>query len=287
MAAFTNFATLSHNGKSLVSNTVSGEIPETLTAEKKAVAASYTPGGDVSYVISLVNSGDAALTGLTVTDNLGAVVFAETTVYPLSYKAGSLRYYVGGALQPEPTVTAGPPLTVGGLSVPAGGSAMLVYEAELTAYAPPESGSVITNTASVSGGALVTPVTATATLPVAEEAALSLQKALSPQSVAPGGTVTYSFTLFNHGNTAVALTENAVLTDDFSPVLADLTVELDGTPWTAGTQYRYDAATGAFATLPGQLAIPAASFTQTADGSWTVTPGEATLTVSGTLQTGV
>lgn len=49
-------------------------------------------------------------------------------------------------------------------------------------------------------------------------------------------------------------------------------------------QYSYDEATGAFATLPGQITVPAASYTQNADGTWTVEPGTATLTVSGTIK---
>ena len=47
--------------------------------------------------------------------------------------------------------------------------------------------------------------------------------------------------------------------------------------------YTYDAATGAFATVAGKLTVPEATFTQNADGSWTVTPGQSVLTVTGTV----
>lgn len=118
MATFTNYATLSYTGGTTDSNTVTGELLETLTAAKTAVTDTYSQRDTVTYVISLVNSGATALTALTVTDDLGGYSFGDTTVYPLSYVDGSLRYYVNGALQPAPTVTAGPPLTSPGSTSP-------------------------------------------------------------------------------------------------------------------------------------------------------------------------
>ena len=132
MAIFTNFATLSYNGGTTNSNTVTGELLETLTAAKTAVLADYTEKDDVTYVITLVNSGATPLTGLTITDDLGGYTFGTSTVYPLAYSAGSVRYYVNGVLQPAPAVTAGPPLVITGINVPAGGNAMLIYEATVT-----------------------------------------------------------------------------------------------------------------------------------------------------------
>ena len=69
-----------------------------------------------------------------------------------------------------------------------------------------------------------------------------------------------------------------------SPVLQNLSVSLDGTAWTEGVEYSYDADTGAFATLPGALSVPAAGFAQDPDtGAWVVTPGSCVLTVTGTV----
>ena len=68
MAVFTNFATLSYNGGTTNSNTVTGELLETLSATKSAVMDDYTAKDDVTYVITLLNSGATPLTGLTVTD---------------------------------------------------------------------------------------------------------------------------------------------------------------------------------------------------------------------------
>ena len=137
MATFTNFATLSYRGGTTESNIVTGELLEPLTMTKTAVMDDYTAKDDVTYVISLVNGGATALTGLTVTDDLGGYTFNGTTLYPLAYTDGSLRYYVNGALQTTaPTVTAGPPMVITGVDVPANGNVLLIYEATVTDRAP-------------------------------------------------------------------------------------------------------------------------------------------------------
>ena len=92
MATFTNQATLTYNGQTTTSNVTVGELTETLTAAKTAVVPTYGTDGRVTYILSLVNSGTAPLTGLTITDDLGGYVFNAGTVYPLSYTAGSVRY---------------------------------------------------------------------------------------------------------------------------------------------------------------------------------------------------
>ena len=119
MATFTNQATLTYNGQTTTSNVTVGELTETLTAAKTAVVPTYGTDGRVTYILSLVNSGTAPLTGLTITDDLGGYAFNAGTVYPLSYTAGSVRYYQNGVLQAAPAVTAGPPLTFTGITVPA------------------------------------------------------------------------------------------------------------------------------------------------------------------------
>lgn len=136
MASFTNFATLSYNGGTTNSNTVTGELLEVLTVTKTAVVKNYAANDKITYIISIVNSGAQPVTNLTVTDNLGAYEFNSGTVYPLAYVPNSVRYYVNGVLQTAPTATPEPPLVITVPNVPANGSIMLVYEAEVTAYAP-------------------------------------------------------------------------------------------------------------------------------------------------------
>lgn len=283
MATFTNFATLSYSGGSTDSNTVTGELLEVLTAAKTAVADEYTAKDKVTYVLSLVNSGATALTGLTVTDDLGGYTFNGATVYPLAYSAGSVRYYLNGVLQTAPVVTVGPPMVISGITVPAGGSTLLVYEADLTAYAPLGTEATITNTASVTGGGLAAPLTAAATISMRPRAELTISKALCPTTVTENGQLTYTFVIENAGSIAATADDQAVLTDTFDPRLNAITVAFNGTAWTQGTQYTYDPATGVFATTAGQITVPAAAYAQNADGTWTVTPGSSTLTVTGTV----
>lgn len=283
MAGFTNFATLSYNGGTRNSNTVTGEILEALTAAKTAVSSDYSAGERVTYALSLVNTGTAAITGLTVSDDLGGYTVGTNTVYPLTYSEGTIRYYVNGTLQTAPTVTAGPPLTVTGITVPAGGNAVLVYETTATGAAPLAADSSITNTATITGGGLVNSLTAQAVLPVADSADLTISKALSPTTVTENGQITYTFVISNTGNTAATATDNVVVTDTFSPILRDISVTYNGTAWTAGTEYTYNAATGLFSSQSGAITVPAAAFTQNTDGTFTVTPGTATLVITGTI----
>lgn len=283
MATFTNRATLSYTGGSVDSNTVTGELLEILSVTKTAVVNEYADGEAVTYVVALTNTGASALNGLTLTDDLGGYLSDTETLYPLTYVPGSVTYYINGVLQPAPAVTAGPPLSVTGLSVPAGGNALVIYEASANNFAPLEVGSEITNTATVTGAGIATPVTAQATVTVSEQATLTISKALCPAVVTENGQLTYTFVIENTGNTPATAADNVVLTDTFDPILNPITVAFNGTPWTAGTNYTYNAATGEFATNAGQITVPAATYTQNPDGSWTVTPGVSTLTVTGTV----
>ena len=284
MAVFTNFATLSYKGGTRNSNTVTGEIMETVSVQKTAVSTGYGAGDTLSYAVSLVNAGPADVSGLTVTDDLGAYELDGTALYPLSYVDGTARLIVNGALQPAPTVTAGPPLVFSGIDIPAGGSAVLVYEADVTGYAPLAPDSEITNTVTVTGGGVSVPLTASATVESLDSAELFISKALSPCVVPANGEITYSFELTNTGNTEAGAADEVVVSDDFDPILTNISVSFNGAAWTRAVQYSYDETTGAFATLPGQITVPAASYTQNADGTWTVEPGTATLTVSGTIK---
>ena len=284
MAIFSNQATLTYNGGSTNSNIAYGEILDVLTATKTAIEGTYTPGELVTYVVTLRNTGGTALTGVTVTDDLGGYVFEGNTVYPLTYEDGSATVFVNGVPQAAPAVTAGPPLVVSGLNIPAGGDLVLVYQARANQFADPAAGGTIVNTITVTGDGITTPITATETVTAASAPELTISKAISPTQVVDNDRVTYTFVIQNTGNEAVVATDNAVITDTFDPILTDLVVTYDGATWTEGVQYTYDAATGLFATLPGAVTVPAATYTQDpVTGAYTLTPGIATLTVTGTI----
>lgn len=283
MAVFTNRATLSYNGTSVNSNTVSGEISDVLTLSKTAVTGAYSEGSTVTYVISLVNSGTVAFENLTLTDDLGEYQFNGQSLYPLSYAENSVLYYVNGAVAASPEVTAGPPLVISGISVPAGGNTAVVYQADVNEYAPLASGSEITNNVTASGGGLSNPISASETINLQESLRLDITKALSPTVVQENGELTYTFTIRNYGTVAAVSTDNLSVSDTFDPVINPITVSFNGNLWASPANYSYDTDTGVFTTVPGQILVPAATVTQNQDGSWTVVPGTASLTVSGTV----
>lgn len=284
MAIFSNQATLTYNGNTTNSNIAYGEILEVLTATKTAVEGTYAPGQLVTYAVTLRNTGGSALTGVTVTDDLGGYAFNGATVYPLTYEEDSATLFVNGVPQAAPVVAAGPPLVVSGLTVPAGGDLVLVYQARANQFADPTADGTIVNTVTATGDGITTPVTATETVTADAEPNLTISKSINPSQVVDNDRLTYTFVIQNTGNEAVVATDNAAITDTFDPILTDLVVTYNGVTWTEGVQYTYDAATGLFTTLPGALTVPAATYTQDpVTGAYTLTPGIATLAVTGTI----
>ena len=284
MATFQNQATLTYGGNVTTSNVVTGELQQSVSATKYALGETYTQGEVLTYVISLVNTGANSLTDLTVTDDLGAYTQGTETRVPLDYEEGSLVYYLDGTRQAAPVVTDTDPLTVTGITVPAGGNAFLVYRARVNEFASPATGGEITNTATVTGDSIPTPIVARETVTAVSEAYLTIGKTLSPTTVSEGDRLTYTFVIQNFGNTPVVATDDAAVTDTFDPILTDLVVTFNGAVWTEGAEYTYDEATGAFATVPSNITVPAATYTQNpATGAWTVVPGSRTLVVTGTV----
>ena len=285
MATFTNQATLTYGANVVNSNIVTGELQEVLSANKTALTDTYRVGEPQTFAINLINSGAAPFTGVTVTDDLGAYDFGTPaqTLVPLDYVTGTVRYFVDGVLQPAPTVTGENPLTITGLTVPAGDNAMILYEATPNQYAPLGPGGTVNNTANVTGSGF-TAFAAESAVTADPGVDLSITKALDPVVVSENAPLTYTFTIQNRGSTAAEAVEDIVVSDTFNPRLTGITVTLDGTPLTEGTDYTYDEATGAFATVPGRITVPTATFAQNnASGAYATTPGASTLTVTGTV----
>lgn len=283
MATFTNQATLIYNGQSTSSNVTTGELLTSLTLTKTAITDTYRADGRVGYIVTIANAG-GAVTGATLTDDLGAYTVGKATVYPLTYVDGSLLYYQNGAAAVGAVGAGGPPLVITGIDIPAGGNVQLIYEAATNEFTPNAQGSTIVNTATLTGGGIAEPVSDTATVNAREDVALTIAKAICPTVVNDDGTLTYTFIIQNAGNTPVLATDNLVVQDTFNPILNPITVTLDGNALAEGTDYTYDATTGEFATTEGTVTVPAAAYVQDpTTGVYSLTPGVAVITVTGTV----
>lgn len=283
MAQFTNQAQIRYGNAVANSNIAVGEILEVLSASKTAVRSTYGQNDSVTYIVSIVNAGTVPVTGLTLSDNLGAYTFGTGSLTPLTYVEGTVKYYVNGTLQTAPAVTETPVFTITGITVPAGGNATIIYEAMVNQYAPLDAGSSITNNANISGGG-ITPITVDEIVRAQTAPLLTITKSISPVPVTENGTITYTFLIQNGGSADADAASGVTVSDNFDPVLTNLTATYNGTPLVAGTDYTYNETSGEFVTTAGRITVPAAAFTQDATtGIWAINPGVGTLVVTGTI----
>lgn len=284
MAAIYNRATMTYNNVTTTSNIAQGNLVEALSANKTAVANSYAPGDLVTYVLSITNTGSNAFSNISISDNLGAYTSGNRTLVPLDYVPGSVRYYINGVLQADPAAVAGPPLSLSGINVPAGGNVTVIYAARVNEFAPLGEEATIENTARITGAGISTPLTATASINQQDGLNLTLSKSICPNSVVEGEPVTYTITIQNNGTTPATATDNIVITDVFDPILNITSVTFNGVQWFSPQNYTYNSATGLFSTVNGQITVPPATYSQDpSTGVWTLTPGSSTLSITGTL----
>lgn len=284
MATFYNQASLSLGGSVINSNITEGEIVSGAGLTKTAASANYGPGDGITYVVSIVNNGVTEYSGLTLTDDLGRFTApGGIEVVPLTFVQGSVLYYIDGVLQPAPEAEeVDGQLLVRGINVPAGGNVTVIYEARANGFAPLGAAASITNT--VTAGGTSCELSDSATVPTRDEPSLTISKSVCPQVVTCSGEVTYTIVVQNSGNTAVVATDNLIVSDLFNPLLSDITVTINGEALADGTGYTYNTETGEFATLPGAVPVPAATFTRDpVTGLITTTPGVAVITVTGNI----
>lgn len=287
----TNRATVSYSANgvagSAVSNLATATLQGPLNITKASMESSYRANSVLTYILTLDNTAATPLTNVTVTDNLGTfsyqpdVSVPAVSVTPLSY-VGPSRLYIGGTFSQLLTPTAGTDSVSYTLpTIPANSTAMIIYDVAANANAPLAAESAIANTATATATGFAEPVMATHSVSAASYADIRIIKSMTPDPVTEGSNLTYTFTIYNYGNTAA---ENVVLTDTFTPApAAPLAVTVNGTD-AAASDYTYS---GGVFTLPSTtgtaVTVPAATVTTGSTGAVSVSPGTTVVTVTGVI----
>ncbi|MFG3340497.1 collagen-binding domain-containing protein [Glycomyces sp. NPDC048151] len=171
----------------------------------EASATPLTPGGTLTYTVTIENTGQGDYTGATVTDDLSGVL--DDATYNGDATAGA--------------VLEGESLTWTG-DVPAGATVTITYS--VTVDDPPGGDLVLVNGLVGPDGSTCDPDCGTAD-PIAR---LELRKSAeaNTEPVRPGSTVVYTVTIENTGQADYT---GATVTDDLSGVLDDATYNGDAT----------------------------------------------------------
>ncbi|MEU0517986.1 putative Ig domain-containing protein [Streptosporangium sp. NPDC006007] len=182
-----------------------------LVIVKTADLSAATPGGKVTYTVTVGNTGSSALTGVTVTDPLSDVLDdaaynadATATAGTVSFTTPTLTW--SGNLAAGATVTVTYSVTVAGSGTGNKTLANTVTSSTLGSVCPP-------------GGA---DPRCTATVTVS---GLSIVKTADTSTTTPGSTVRYTVSVTNSGQTPYA---GAAFTDALGGVLDDAVYNADG-----------------------------------------------------------
>ena len=193
-----------------------------LTITKTASTPATVPGGTVGYTITVHNTGETPYNGIDVTDSLSGTMQDATYNSDAAATTGTVSY-------------ASPTITWTG-DVPVGGTVTITYS--LTVLNPDPGGKIMVNTAlSTAAGSNCSPsgsaAACTSTVAVLTPA-LTIVKTSGAATTVPGGTVSYTITVTNTGQTSYAA---ATLADSLSGVLDDATYNADASASTGAVSY--------------------------------------------------
>ncbi|WP_062076547.1 DUF7507 domain-containing protein [Demequina globuliformis] len=177
-----------------------------LDIEKAASESVVSPGEDVTYTIAISNTGSAALTDVTVEDDLNGVLNHAEWV-------GFVDPVDPGATFEASTETIA---WTGDLAV--GGSVSIVYTVNVDDEV--SQGAQLVNAVTGPEGSSCEDPSAPGCTTTTDVRQFDIVKTASPDgAVVPGATVTYSVTVTNTGSHAYADPDFATVTDDLSDVL--------------------------------------------------------------------
>lgn len=287
MPSIENFATVSYTSGGItetkISNIAEISVESAVGFTKTSLGSTYADNSVLTYILTVTNSSGSVISGSTITDNLGTYVFGASELTPLEYVAPAVLLINGQDVSAQLGVDSS---TQGSLvftipTIPAGATANIIYKAQVNDFAPLSLNSTIVNTSTFESNSECADTTASATVSVANAANIQIIKQMCPNPVICGDTITYTIRIYNYGNTAA---ENVVLTDDFNPAPANITVSRDGV-LLLGTDYTYLAGTLTVPSASGTtVTVPPATFTQDpVSGLITITPSVVEYTITGTI----
>ncbi|MEU4536425.1 putative Ig domain-containing protein [Streptosporangium sp. NPDC023825] len=218
-------------------STVTVLIPA-LNVSKSADRTTITPGGTITYTITVANTGQTPYTGATATDSLAEVLTDATYNGDASATSGTV------------TLTGSNLVWTGDLAI--GATSTITYS--VTVLNPDPGDKLINNRVSSDTPGSTCPsagtVPACTTLVTVLVPALTIVKTANAVTTTPGGTVGYTITATNSGQTAYT---GVTVTDPLAAVLDDAAYNGDATA-TTGTV----GLAGQTLTWTGDLAIGAA-----------------------------
>lgn len=287
MPSIENFATVRYTSGGItetkVSNIAEISIDSAVGFTKTSLGNTYTDNSILTYILTVTNSSRSEISGSTITDNLGTYVFGTIELTPLEYVSPALLLINGQDVSTQLTVDTSVPgsLIFTVPTIPAGGTANIIYRAQVNDYAPLAVDSTIINTSNFESNSECADTSASTTVSVTNAADISIIKQMCPNPVICGDPITYTIKIYNYGNTAA---ENVVLTDDFNPAPTNITVSRDGVIL-LGTDYNYVSGT---LTVPAAgataITVPPATFVQDpVTGLITITPSVIEYTITGTI----
>lgn len=268
------------------SNTAITTLRETISISKTSLGSSYYIDDSIFYTITVSNNSCCEISNVKITDDLGSYIpdGSISTPYftPLTY-TGPANLYIGGTFysEIEPKVYTDRIVFIIP-SIPAKSNALITYKVTINNRALLAQNSEITNTATLTLNDISDPITASNTLTVAETAQVKIIKHMCPDPITRGEIITYSFSLYNYGNTEAV---NVVFSDTFNPAPANINVAVNSEN-IYSSDYSYINGT---LTIPAYssaftLSIPAAQFSQNpVTGIVSIIPGVTVITVTGQI----
>ena len=215
-------------------------IPQ-LTMTSTTMSSTTVPGGVVSYTFTLANTGQTPYAGISATFTFADMLDDATYNGDIVTSSGSIGLNPDGSMLWTGDVAVGATVTIAGsvtVNNPDTGDKAL--STSITSAAP-GSTCPVTGTRAAGCSSVVTVLVP----------ALTITNTADTQTITPGGTVTYTTTVTNTGQTAYS---GAQVTNQLAKVLADAVYNADATA-TAGTV----AFAGSNLTWTGDLAIGASA----------------------------